>query len=120
MYIATNNKTYPCSGYRSGDEVRIRLTGESLPETLGETVELCQDDGFVMDTVTVADFARWEMAGNTLVLTNRPVPEPVPDPGPTEEEPPTPTVQDAMLDMLADLAYRVDSMELAAMAAQNT
>lgn len=34
-------------------------------------------------------------------------------------EPPVPTVQDAMLDMLADLDYRVSQQELAAIAAQN-
>lgn len=120
MYIKTNENTYPCGGfYPSVGEVRFRLDGDDLPETLGETVELCQDDGFVMAAVTVADYERWEIAGNTLVLTNRPVPEPVHDPELIEEEPPTPTVQDAMLDMLADLAYRVDSMELAAMASGN-
>lgn len=89
MYIKTNNKTYPCVGFRSGprvfNDVHFDLTVESFPETLGDTVELCQDDGFVMDTVTVADFARWGMVCNTLVLTNRPVPEPVPDPVPDLE-----------------------------------
>lgn len=86
MYIATNNKTYPCVGCTSGaGEVRFRLMDDTKPETLGDTVELCQDNGFVLRTETVADYARWEMAGNTLVLTNRPVPEPVPDPGPDLE-----------------------------------
>lgn len=86
MYIKTNNQTYPCGGfYPSWDEVRYRLTGESLPETLGETVELCQDDGFVLATKTVGDYQRWELAGNTLVLTNRPIPEPVPDPEPVAD-----------------------------------
>ena len=100
-------------------EVRFRLMGDDLPVSLGETVELCQDDGFVLRVETVADYKRWALEGKTLVLTNRPVPVSLPDPGPVEEEPPTPTVQDAMLDMLADLAYRVDAMELAAMAAEN-
>lgn len=118
MYIKINNHNYPCGGYvHGGDEVRYSLTGDNLPETLGETVELFQDNDFLMATVTVADFARWAVEGNTLVLTDRPVPEPVPEP---EPEPPTPTVQEAMLDMLADLDYRVSQQELAAMAAENS
>ncbi len=118
MYIKTNGKTYPCASYAPGElETRYRLTGEAMPETLGETVELYRDDGFVLATQRVADYARWELAGGALTLTNRPVPGPAPEP---EPEAPTPTVQDAMLDMLADLAYRLDTQELAALAAQNT
>lgn len=117
MYIKTNGKNYPCVGYSPGeDEVRYRLAGDDLPEAPGETVELCQDDGFVLATQAAADYERWELDGSTLVLTNRPVPEPTPEP---EPEPPTITVQDAMLDMLADLAYRMDTQELAALAAEN-
>lgn len=121
MYIKTNNNVYPCAGYASGinanGDVRFRLTGDTLPETVGETVRLYQNDGFLLATVYAADYARWELAGHTLVLTNRPVPEPVPDP---EPETPTPTVEEAMLDMLADLDYRVSQQELADMAAKNS
>lgn len=121
MYIKTNNNVYPCVGYDSGpwtfSEARFRLTGDALPEALGETVELYQDDGFLVVSQRVADYARWELAGHTLVLTNRPVPEPVPEP---EPEAPTPTVHEAMLDMLADLDYRVSQQELAAMAAESS
>lgn len=124
MYIKTNNKVYPCVGYDSRpwtlSDARFRLTGDALPAELGDTVELYQDDGFLLVTKTVADYARWEVEGHTLVLTNRPVPEPVPAPNPAEPTPPQPTVQDAMLDMLADLDYRVSQQELAAMAAKNS
>lgn len=120
MYIKTNEQTYSCVRYApERDEVRFLLTGDELPTKLGETVELHQDDGFLLATQTVADYARWAVEGRTLVLTNRPVPAPVPEPEPVEPEPPTPTVQDAMLDMLADLDYRVSQQELAAIAAQN-
>lgn len=123
MYIKTNNKVYPCVGYDSGSgtfsDARFRLTGDALPAEPGETVELYQDDGFLLATQTVADYARWELEGHTLVLTNRPVTEPVLAPDPVEP-PPQPTVQDAMLDMLADLDYRVSKQELAAMAAKNS
>lgn len=121
MYIKTNNNVYPCVGYNVGpwtfSDARFRLMGDELPAELGDTVELYQEDGFLLVTKTVADYARWELAGNTLVLTDRPLPEPVPEP---EPETPTPTVQDAMLDMLADLDYRVSQQELAAMAAENS
>lgn len=118
MYVMTNGQRYACAGFRdAGDEARLTLSGDALPESLGETVELYQDDGFLLASKTVADYERWEMAGHTLVLTARPVPEPVPEP---EPETPTPTVQDAMLDMLADLDYRVNQQELAAMAAENS
>ncbi len=120
MYIKTNETVCPCVGYKPvGDEVRFHLTGDALPTELGTAVELYRDDGFLLATQTVADYARWAVEGRTLVLTNRPVPAPVPEPEPVEPEPPTPTVQDAMLDMLADLDYRVSQQELAAIAAQN-
>ena len=118
MYVMTNGQQYPCVGFKdAGDEVRLILSGDALPESPGETVELYQDDGFLLASKTVADYERWEMAGHTLVLTNRPVPEPVPE---SEPETPTPTVQEAMLDMLADLDYRVNQQEVAAIAAQNS
>lgn len=86
MYIKTNGQTYPCTGWRlGGEEVRYMLAGDALPESLGETVELCRDDGFVLATKTVADYARWEMVGHTLLLTDRPVPMPVPEPEPDME-----------------------------------
>lgn len=81
MYIKTNNNVYPCAGYdvHSGAFATtcFRLTGDTLPETIGETVELYQDDDFLLATCTVADYTRWTLEGRTLVLTNRPVPTPV-------------------------------------------
>lgn len=123
MYIETNGAVYPCVGYRppavhpeAEKETCFLLAGEDMPEVLGETVELRQDDEFLLATVVVADYARWAVEGHTLVLTDRPVPVPQPDP---EPEAPTPTLQEAMLDMLADLDYRVSDMELAALAAES-
>lgn len=82
MYIKTNNKTYPCLAFRvdrtAPVEARFQLDGETLPAELGDTVELYQDDDFMLVGFSVADFTRWTMAGNTLVLTDRPVPTPVP------------------------------------------
>lgn len=82
MYIKTAKKTYQCRDYSPGtDTVTFTLT-DAAPEALGATVELCTDDGFVMATHAVADWLRWEVQGNTLVLTNLPVPEPIPEPEP--------------------------------------
>lgn len=82
MYIKTANKTYPCWDYRPGVDAVSFALEDAVPEALGATVGLCTDDGFVMATHTVADWLRWEAEGNTLVLTNLPVPEPVPEPEP--------------------------------------
>lgn len=118
MYVMTNGQQYPCAGFKdAGDEARLTLSGDDVPSALSDMVRLHQDDGYMLRCLTVADYARWEMAGHTLVLTNRPVPEPVPEP---EPETPTQTVQEAMLDMLADLDYRVSQQELAAMAVENS
>lgn len=118
MYVITNGQQYPCVGFKdAGDEARLTLSGDDVPSALSDMVRLHQDDGYILRCLTVADYERWEMAGHTLVLTNRPVPEPVPEPEPVA---PTPTVEDAMLDMLADLDYRVSQQEVAAIAAQNS
>lgn len=118
MYVITNGQQYPCVGFRiTEDEVRLTLSGDDVPSALSDMVRLHQDDGYMLRCLTVADYERWEMAGRTLVLTNRPMPEPSPEPEPMA---PTPTVEDAMLDMLADLDYRVNQQEVAAIAAQNS
>lgn len=86
MYINTNGQAYPCVGYHPGAEQVTFDLKEAAPAQLGDTVELCQDDGFVLATHTVADYARYEAVGKRLTLTNRPVPEPMPDPAPDLEE----------------------------------
>lgn len=81
MHIKTGGNTFPCLDYCPGpDSISFDLI-EAVPETLGDTVELCADDGFVMVKQTVADWLRWEVHGGALVLTNAPVTEPVEDIG---------------------------------------
>lgn len=88
MYIKTGSNAYPCTGYCPyADEVRFTLTGD-IPVELGETVQLHQDDDFLLAEHTVADFARWEAVGGVLLLTNRPKAEPQ---EPAEEATPEPT-----------------------------
>ncbi|MEG2421679.1 MAG: hypothetical protein RSB55_09010 [Oscillospiraceae bacterium] len=79
MYIKTGGGEYPCHNYFPGaDTVRFGLVRESLPTKLGETVALHQDDGLELARHRVADFKRWELEGDGLVLTNLPVPVPMP------------------------------------------
>lgn len=76
MYIKTNDQTYPCEGYAPQEGHVSFLLGVDAPEKLGPTVELCQDDGFLLANHTVEDYARHEAAGRRLTLTNRPIPAP--------------------------------------------
>lgn len=89
MYIKTNSAQYPCAGYQCGPVSVSFVLPDSVPETLGETVELWAEDGFLMASQRVADCLRWEVSGNCLILTNAPetptAPEPEPAP-PTELE----------------------------------
>ena len=109
MNIKAEANTYPCLGYHPGTVTVTFVLADSVPEALGSTVELCSDDGFVMATHAVADWLRWEVQGNTLVLTNLPVPEPIPEP-----EPPAPqlTTEEAIMEMVTDLDYRTSLLEL--------
>lgn len=119
MYIKTGGKTYPCRDYRAGEEsVRFILDG-AVPEELGETVQLCGEDGFVMAEQHLADWLRWEMQGGALVLTNTPVPEPVPEPDPLPGPGPDPepvepqlSTEASMAQAIIDLQYEVDQMKL--------
>lgn len=108
MYIKTGEIEYPCVGYHAWEDT-IRYTLEAAPAELGETVGLYGDDGFELVTHRVAEWLRWEVQGNALVLTNLPVPEPGPPPEPVE--PPMDT-QAAMVQAIIDLQYEVDTMKL--------
>lgn len=113
MYIKTNDQRYRCTGtpVLSGETLRFTLP-DGGPEELGATVGLYQEDGFPLREVDVSGYLRWEMAGDTLVITNLPKAEPV-EPGPVPEpEPAGMSTEEAMLDMLADHEYRLGLMEV--------
>lgn len=113
MYIETGGQRYPCTGAPSleGDTLRLVLP-EGGPELDGGpagVLRLCMDDGFVMRELNVSGYLRWEMAGDTLVITNEPVPAPAPEPEPVESGM---TTEDALVAEVVDLRYEVEKMKL--------
>lgn len=90
MYIRTKEERYPCQSYRAGADASIFVLKKDTPEELGDTVELWAEDGFLMASQRVADWLRWEVSGNFLILTDAPKlpiePEPEPDPEPTTDD----------------------------------
>lgn len=87
MYIKTNETNYPCVGYTQREGLAVFQLRDEAPETAGETVELYQDDGFLLAAHTVTDYLRWELSGSALILTDTPVSEPGEEPEPGEPEP---------------------------------
>lgn len=85
MYIKVSGVHYPCVGVPTltGDPLRFYLPSGG-PEVVTGAMTLCTDDGFVLREIDTEGYARREMEGDTLVLTNLPRPEPVPDPEPVE------------------------------------
>lgn len=96
MYIKTGDATCPCVGYHSNDQEACFALAGDPPAELGDTVQLCQDDGFVLAEHLVADFARQEISGSFLHLTN--LLETV-EPVPTEEIPAEPDIRQIRADV---------------------
>lgn len=83
--------------------------GPELGEGPTGVLRLCVDDGFEMKSIDVSGYLRWEMVGDTLTITNEPVPEPPPTPEPVEPEA---SVEDALVAEVVDLRYEVERMKL--------
>lgn len=97
MYIKINERNYPCRGYLdTGNYVQYRLEGP-MPDSVEGVVKLYKGDELFC-AHDVSEFARWEIRGTSLILTNRPVPEPVETPAEGPE--PTPFEQ-----LRADVDY---------------
>lgn len=118
MYIKTGGKTFPCRDYQPGEGSVKFILVDAAPEELGEVVELCGEDGFVLAEQRVADWLRWEMQGAALVLTNAPEPEPTPEPEPLPDPDPVDPVEPqlsteaSMAQEIISLRYDVDMMKL--------
>lgn len=81
MYIKYNGIDYPCNSLkRSNGTVAYSGLPEDFPTPVSGDIVLCADDGFVMRTDTVEDYARQTFVDGVLTLTNAPEPEPVPEP----------------------------------------
>lgn len=117
MYIKTNGRRYRCTGVPAleGEELRFLLP-DGGPEALGETVGLYDDGGFLLREMDVRGYAWHEMAGDVLVITNRPEPVPVPEPEPAPAEM---TLEEATAEMVADHEYRLSLLELGIGGADN-
>lgn len=110
MYIKTNGQRYRCTGTPAltGDPLRFTLP-DGGPETLGETVELYTDEGFLLRAVDVRGYARFAMQGDVLVITSQPEPAPAPEPEPA---PAGMTLEEATAELVADHEYRLSLLEL--------
>lgn len=110
MYIKTNGQRHRCTGTPTltGDPLRFTLP-DGGPETLGETVELYTDEGFLLRAVDVRGYARSAMQGDILVITSQPEPAPAPEPEPA---PGGMTLEEATAELVADHEYRLSLLEL--------
>lgn len=110
MYIRIDQTKIMCDGFNMS-RMRPAFFGlNENPLPLCGLVELAQDDGFVLFSCEVADFARVSYADGTLILSNEPELEPPPVPEEPVERPPTPDEdRDALL---VDLDYRLTLVEL--------
>lgn len=100
MQVKINKKIYRCIGkpYFSGD-VRLPIDGEIDVSAIRGNIELQANDGVMMRVIDSSKYARWYMAGKTLIGTNAPEPEPVEPSAPVEPEP------TEMEKMRADIDY---------------
>lgn len=107
MYIKTNGQQYRCTGAAlTGDPLRFTLP-DGGAESCGATVGLYQDGGFLLRELDVSGYARREMQGITLVITNQKEPEPAPAP-----EPEGMSLNEALAEAVAELTYRMDLQSL--------
>lgn len=112
MKLLINGTAYTCTGRPSFmDPVFFELPGDK-PGTgaLGETLILQDNDGNVLREITVMDFSRWYIAGDILVGTNAPVPEPV-TPEPEAPQITAAEVSDALCEMDAANEKRFSAVE---------
>ncbi len=73
MKIITGGLEYPVAAIPSLGERTVRLPLEAVPEVIGETVTLTDNDSAELcPPWTVADWLRCYLDGNTLVLTQMP------------------------------------------------
>lgn len=121
MYAIIDGARYACNAYVTGQGLaRVELLGDEPAPQTPTTIQVYLDDDSLLGSHSSEDYEQVSVLGNVLAFHDGAVDLSPPADETVEAEPPTPTIQDAMLDMLADLDYRLGLMELAAMAAQHT
>lgn len=76
MKLITNDQTYTGITFHVSPDGCVITAQTSV--TVGDTLEIQTDTGSQLRTYTVADYLRCTVDGNTLTLSNTPLPEPVP------------------------------------------
>lgn len=109
MYIRIGTANYPCTGRRQ-DKNTVTFFAGGLPDTVSGAVRLCREDGFELAGYDTGDWLRVAADAASLTLTNLPEPEAPPEP--VEPETPGMTAQEAELDMLTEIDYRLSLVEL--------
>ena len=101
MYIAYNNKKYPCQCRPSATMV-YRGLPDDFPAPVSGEIVLCADDGFVLRTDKAEDYLRQTFEGGVLTLTNVPVPDPIEPVEPTDPDPTADELIDILLGVTTD------------------
>ena len=97
MYITYKEIKYPC---KCSPSAAITYSGlpADFPHPVSGAIRLYANDGFHLRTDVAEDYLRQTFEDGTLTLTNLPEPvEPDPIPEPTEDEPTTAEILDALL-----------------------
>ena len=112
MILKTNSKEVELLKFIPGSDIHMTTT---IPTELGDTIEVYTtiqnekngEDPFLLASYSVADWSRVIVDGCNITLTNRPEAQPA-----ESEEKQSMTIEEAILDKLAELDYRVGIMEL--------
>lgn len=71
MYIQIDGVNYACT-QRYFPNGGICFMLDTMPQTVSGEILLCADSGFLLASYDTAEYARTEIEGNTLTLTNAP------------------------------------------------
>lgn len=97
MYITYNGTEYSCR-CAIGTSITYKGLPADFPHPVSGAIRLYANDGFHLRTDIAEDYLRQVFEDGTLTLTNSPEPvEPDPIPEPTEDEPTTAEILDALL-----------------------
>ena len=102
MYLILNGEQFRCSGARIGESLLFDFPS-NVPALSGAphgSVSLFQDDGFSLWGSPLDGFARWQVNGQSILITNAPPPPETP-PEPSESQLLGQEITDLQLDQIA-------------------